>query len=1024
MTSVTTDDLKALVIQGNCEAVCETLAPLTEDERKLLADDAARLNSWLVQYGGLEIDIGRIPADIPEYDEVVEFMTAIGEASYEDWRCPSWAAQLMEVALCEPRNIDHKASYRGWLSSDLRDKPRMLLQILAARRPPWLAKWLEKEWGEESPVPNWWVERGLIRCGALPPNDSPEYYARMAAVFPFISYHSHADAESFRELFDGTECASFRSIKEMLAADPEIFEHDIWRLFDVDSAAFRYRLTEWGTALLEFSQEGKLDRRRLLQRSLEGMALPLSPTTLSGLGKFHEMLEPTLDERESLVELYLRLLSSSNSTVVGDALSALEKLQKAKRLNADSYLQVMPSVFLVDKKSQPITAIKLAVKLMKQSPACNPQAVTAIIPAIRHRNADVQSEALSVLESCSKLLDQACMDELTNISESVAVAVRPKLAKLLQTCATNNGTNTTTRTISSESSTKSKQKQKTKTSAATEQASVPPGIHPNPLENKIRKKAEALPDLLRRQSRLDEAVRALDSNSTPTVLPLATHVVPRRNPSCVVKPVESLDELIELVSSVIERIDDIMDLERLLDGICRFHSERPVDFDQRVGALRQRLANRADNENQTVLYYSINIGFPQLLLAWLNLPPLVQTHPIHWYNMRGWFLRERISFIRDSVIGSQRFNHPMPMLAMPTHQGGWIDPVALVERLNDFYAKHHELPGYYDLAQAILRLTPDGRGEALAMLGEPDHYNGGPVLRYALGDDCEPQTFGGWGSEALLVAAERARAITLADKDYMPSLPIARASLNDREVVSVTGAIYEDPTVPFTLTEVAFSIEPTPTDVFDPNLLNHLWVRTWEAMSNPSDTSASCLAGHMAHLFDREATWSSEACRLFLLASSKDRNETRIAATDALIEAIDQLLVIPDRLGQAMFGCQSHLKLNRTLKAFNEAAQVSPLHHWVVFQSLQRYLEVTKELPSDVHLILAQMLESAMLIGAEVNPNIRGRLVPLGNKSKAGKLASQLSEIRQSSNFQLSINELILKKTFERAQRWNEIARN
>ena len=122
-----------------------------------------------------------------------------------------------------------------------------------------------------------------------------------------------------------------------------------------------------------------------------------------------------------------------------------------------------------------------------------------------------------------------------------------------------------------------------------------------------------------------------------------------------------------------------------------------------------------------------------------------------------------------------------------------------------------------------------------------------------------------------------------------------------------------------------------------------------------------------------------------------------------------------------MAGCQSHLKLNRTLKALNEAAQVSPLHHWIVLQSLARYIETSPQLPSDIHLILAQMLESAMTLGTEINPDIRERLAPLGDKSKAAKLASQLSRLRQSETFPSSLNKAIFAKTLERAQRWERI---
>ena len=153
----------------------------------------------------------------------------------------------------------------------------------------------------------------------------------------------------------------------------------------------------------------------------------------------------------------------------------------------------------------------------------------------------------------------------------------------------------------------------------------------------------------------------------------------------------------------------------------------------------------------------------------------------------------------------------MPLLAMPTHAGGWLDPIVLVQRINEHYAKHRELIDYYDLAQAILRLTPDGRDDALAQLGTSDrhgggHYDGGSMLRYALGDSCELESFGGWGSEAAMVAAVRARQAIEPTATLV--YPIARASYRPDQSIAVEGALTEDPTVPFSLAEKALSIEP------------------------------------------------------------------------------------------------------------------------------------------------------------------------------------------------------------------------
>ena len=56
-----------------------------------------------------------------------------------------------------------------------------------------------------------------------------------------------------------------------------------------------------------------------------------------------------------------------------------------------------------------------------------------------------------------------------------------------------------------------------------------------------------------------------------------------------------------------------------------------------------------------------------------------------------------------------------PLLALPTHAGGWIAPATLVERVRAVGEGADEV----ELAQALLRLAPEGRDPALAAAISP-----------------------------------------------------------------------------------------------------------------------------------------------------------------------------------------------------------------------------------------------------------------------------------------------------------------
>lgn len=1003
MSTLTIDEIRDLVLADDRDQLCERMSELNNDQRSALASEALQLVSDIDYFWGP----GSKSKEIPEHAK--ELIQRIEKAKYPDWRCPRWASQLLVIGLCDCEAIKFPHKFKiGWLRTDLKDMQQRMLQILDVRRPKWLADWLKWEWKQEFPVPSWYLERGLIRSGALPANDSAEYFARMSDEMQVIE-GNFVNTEDTLPLFP--------SRRAMLEADPDLFKHDIWRLLQVDSSAFRYPQLGWPDLLIELCEAGHLDRMKLLSESLNGMTLPLSVKTLTGLAKFHEQLGPTVAEREQLVDAYLRLLHVSNSTVVGLAVAACDKLQKEKRLAADPFLSNLPGAFLADKKSPALAGIKLAMKVVQSHPAGSPQAVQALVNALQHSDADVQSLALEGLLKLRSSITAGLRTEIEEQLDFLAIAIRPQAKKLLDELAS----------ISEAAPIKSST-EKSKRSDTPAKPSLP--AKPIKLQHGEPSNGDA-PDVahidatIRRDSHLEAAITARSAGSPPVVLPIAKHVIPRRDPESRVNPIADLDELISAVATFVEKVDDVIELERILDGISRLHREKPSDFDKRVDALRKQVIKRSATYSSSTLDVGAEIGLLTLVTTWLDLEPVPNPRRIHWYTMRQWFLRERVYELIERLEKTKRGDaydlkkNPVPMLALPTRRGGWIDPVVLVERINDHYANQHVLLDDHDLAQAILRLTPDGRSEALSKLGKPDYYNGGKELRHALGDKVE-LTFNSRHA-VIQLAAERARIVSLGDEKYQPVLPIAQASLGRGQRILLEGALLEDPTVPFELMERGFSFEPK-TDYVHDHLARHLWPQRWAAMTNPMDTDASCLAGQTSHLLDSEATWTAAICRLTILAASQDRGEIRILATDALVEACQRLLVVPEVLGHALAVNYSLVKLNRVSKVLSDVAKVSKLHHWLVLQSLEACTNELPELPSDSHLLLSQMIESAIAIGAKLQQKTCDKLKSIEGKSKSGKLAKQLLGLSEDAEHIATINAAIVDATYHRACRWQRIA--
>ena len=203
MSTLTIETIRDLVVTADRHQLCERITSLTEQQRQELASDALQLVSDIDKYWGIGTKV------VPEHAQ--ELIRRIDKAKYPDWRSPRWTSQLLVVGLCdcEPIKYPHKHNI-GWLRTDLKDMQQRMLQILDARRPKWLSDWLKWEWKQEFPVPSWYLERGLIRSGALPANDSPEYYARMADDLQVID-------SDFVDTYDTVPL--FPSRRAMLEAD-------------------------------------------------------------------------------------------------------------------------------------------------------------------------------------------------------------------------------------------------------------------------------------------------------------------------------------------------------------------------------------------------------------------------------------------------------------------------------------------------------------------------------------------------------------------------------------------------------------------------------------------------------------------------------------------------------------------------------------------------------------------------------------------------------------------------------------
>ncbi len=170
-------------------------------------------------------------------------------------------------------------------------------------------------------------------------------------------------------------------------------------------------------------------------------------------------------------------------------------------------------------------------------------------------------------------------------------------------------------------------------------------------------------------------------------------------------PVNSVEELIDAVAHAVETIESADDVERILDGISRLCNQRPADFQRRSAPLAKRVAESEWGQGTRGLATRgiVPESMYQLLLLWLcgSLPP--PRYEFQGCAAIDLFFDGRLK----ELIERLRSGRAAPLLAGPTHQGGWIDPCVFVDRLAALRRAGVE-PPEYDMVQALLRLRRTG----------------------------------------------------------------------------------------------------------------------------------------------------------------------------------------------------------------------------------------------------------------------------------------------------------------------------
>lgn len=269
--------------------------------------------------------------------------------------------------------------------------------ILQARSPGWLPDFVDSLLGAEGNW-NWRLARGLVRVGAVPELDHPEYFRGTVRGVP--DYWAK-DRLPLIDQFDADPGLAGDHLLRMLSTEGTgrlLAYHDKFQESPHQYMPNHTPLAAatWRVTLLVLSQEGRIDRGKLLDTVL---VAPLRDWAAADLGWYvgmHDALEPTLDEIAERQATYARLLTVEHGPSVKTAQRELLWLLPDKRFEPEPIFAASRATLGRADKASVITQLRLLEKLAKAYPDVSITDTVRI--AADHPRADVRDEAAKVLK--------------------------------------------------------------------------------------------------------------------------------------------------------------------------------------------------------------------------------------------------------------------------------------------------------------------------------------------------------------------------------------------------------------------------------------------------------------------------------------------------------------------------------------------------------------------------------------------------------------------------------------------------
>ena len=968
---MTPETLEALILDSeDALQMAHAFAVLDEKERAKLSTTAQKFYRQLYQS----------KADKSASPRLAALLAARRPNTWTYWNTRETRNALLAMFAVGPVSAVTKRDIFIW-----QDHMPSLDVILRDRRPEWIDDWIAHMLDSDSNRLDFAILRCWVRDGICRKPEADGYYRMFAWYLMRTNIHDR-------------KAPPVPPITAQLLADPGLFP-DIDGLFRVENIAFNTNgwLTKgagddhetWTEALIKLSALGHVDREHLLGLALDGLTLDLKQNQLSGFHGFYRKMAPTPDEQLRHQQRYIDLLCHPVGHVVKFAIDMLSDLEKRGALDAKPMLREVQTVFSSEGKGNATAALKLIARVLARSNGQNPEALGALCEALHHAHADVQAQALDLLEKNAAALTDAQQEMLRSAEPLVAASNRARLAKLL--------------------------------------GSIAAGHEP------IAEMAVDLDDY--RPISPDPVAHPLLSSTEPVV------------------PITTVDALIDAVLHGLEVVERPDEVERVIDAISRLADQRPIDFAARTAPLLHRLKTGQAGKGLLIGSVGVGLALLDLLYTWatgrLYRSPNAQskyytqedafvpviahlrvvtnrvarqesqpllcapTHRGGWIDPQIWV--DRLHALQaPGLAESMDFRLSLLRLAPDNRAEAHERLAGLPEplrRIASFALGGNETPGRGDrssyaawitaarcrapLADWTATLSPLDLHDAWPDGITPAHYawrasqsvsevHGQrwkhPELKLSVTGAGTPVTAVGGGLFGRMLQALGERITT--DWAALPSAALCRGMESQRYW---SGELHTQ-----WVTQWLAMIWPQNPAASHFKGVKQLAQRMDENSSNWSPSS-----GFFQALFQRGRPWGETGHLLLCIGLIGKDADARGLSVDALIEGIDDRLFDPALFAATMVQLAQGewIKFNRLGEALMLVVPVSPLHAAVVSDALQRCLPALDLRQKNIFHLLEVIVEAQASTGQKLTSEARAALGSFDGSGKAAKIARHLQSL-------------------------------